>query len=148
MQQEGVLQFMPDFQLVLSDPKTRKSAKLEVKDPTSQFFMGLKIGDTVDASSAGIHGKIKITGGSDRSGTPMRTDVQGSGKKRILLGNPPGIRAGESGFRKRKLVRGNTISSEVYQINAVLVEGTLPEQVEQPPAQKEAEQKGQKKPQK
>jgi small subunit ribosomal protein S6e len=137
---------MPDFQLILSDPKSRRSAKIELKDPRSQFFMGLKIGDTVDASSAGIPAKIKITGGSDRSGTPMRYDVQGSVKKRVLLGSPPGIRVKESGYRKRKLVRGNTISQDVYQINAVLVEGSMPTQAEQQP--KEAETKPQKKGQK
>jgi small subunit ribosomal protein S6e len=117
---------MPDLQLVLSDPKTRRSAKVEVKDPKSQFFIGLKIGDTVDASSAGIPVKLKVTGGSDRSGTPMRSDIIGTGKKKVLLSDGPGLRLGRQGFRKRKLVRGNTISPEIYQINAVLTEGELP----------------------
>ncbi|MDG6938852.1 MAG: 30S ribosomal protein S6e [Nitrososphaerota archaeon] len=122
---------MPAFLVVLSDPKTRKSAKLEMKDQKSQFFVGLKIGDVVDAGAVGVKGKIKITGGSDRSGFPMRPDVHGGVKKHVLLAGPPGIRGAKKGFRRRKMVRGNTVTDDIYQINASLVEGELP-QAEQP----------------
>ncbi|MEM0075132.1 MAG: 30S ribosomal protein S6e [Conexivisphaerales archaeon] len=120
---------MANFLLILSDPKARKSVKQDIKDTRSQFFIGLKIGDVVDASSIGIKGKIRITGGSDRSGFPMRPDVQGGAKRYVLLADRPGLKSAEGGFRKRKMVRGNTITDEIYQINAVLVEGEMPEQV-------------------
>ena len=117
---------MPEFQLVLSDPKTRKSVKLELKDPKASALLGLKIGDVIDGGPIGIKGKIKITGGSDKAGTPMRPDVHGTGKKYVLLSGGPGFRPKKKGERRRKLVRGNTISEEIYQVNAVLVEGELP----------------------
>ncbi|MEM3638300.1 MAG: 30S ribosomal protein S6e [Conexivisphaerales archaeon] len=132
---------MPEFLLVLSDPKTRKSVKMNIQDPKSQLFLGLKIGDTADASSIGIPAKIKITGGSDKSGIPMRYDVSGTGKRAVLLSEPPGIRPATKGYRKRKLVRGNTISPEIYQINAVVVEGNLPEVAAEQPAEAKQQKK-------
>ena len=118
---------MPEFQLVLSDPKTRRAVKLEIKDPQSQALLGLKIGDVIDGSLIGVKGKIKITGGSDRSGIPMRPDVHGGVKKYVLLSGPPGFRPKRKGERRRKLVRGNVITPDIYQVNAVLIEGELPE---------------------
>jgi len=118
---------MPEFQLVLSDPKTRRAVKLEIKDPKSSVLLGLKIGDVIDGESLGIKGKIKITGGSDRAGIPMRPDVHGPGKKYVLLSSGPGFRPKKKGERRRKLVRGNVVSEEIYQVNAVLVEGELPQ---------------------
>lgn len=117
---------MPEFQLVLSDPRTGKAVKLDLKDPQSSVLLGLKIGDVVDGSVIGIKGKFRITGGSDRSGTPMRPDVHGGVKKYVLLSGPPGFRPRRKGERRRKLVRGNTITPDIYQVNAVLVEGELP----------------------
>ena len=32
-----------------------------------------------------LSGKLKLTGGSDKSGVPMRDDVHGSARKRVLL---------------------------------------------------------------
>jgi small subunit ribosomal protein S6e len=112
--------------LVLSEPKTRKAVKLELKDPKSSFMLGLKIGDVVDASQIGIKGKIRLTGGSDRAGFPMRADVRGTGKKHVNLAAPPGYRPKSQGIRRRKLVRGNVVTDDIYQINAVLTEGELP----------------------
>ncbi len=117
---------MPEFQLVLSDPRTGRSAKIALKDPQSSILIGLRIGDVVDGSSIGIKGKFRITGGSDRSGTPMRPDVHGGVKKYVLLSGPPGFRPRRKGERRRKLVRGDTITPDIYQVNAVLVEGELP----------------------
>jgi len=89
------------------------------------------------ASSVGLPVKLKITGGTDRSGIPMRRDVLGSGKRAVILSDPPGIRVKYKGYRKRKLVRGNTISADRDQINAAIVEGNLPEA----PAQQASEPK-------
>ena len=45
-----------------------------------------KIGDTFNGALIGLPGyEFKITGGSDRGGIPMRKDVHGPMKKRILL---------------------------------------------------------------
>ena len=113
---------MATFKVVVADPKTRKSQAVEVKDPQAQAFVGLKIGEEVDGSLVGIAGKIKITGGSDKSGFPMRPDLSGGVKRYVLMTKGVGYRKGaEEGKKKRKLVRGNTITEEIYQLNAVQV---------------------------
>jgi len=116
---------LPAFKLVVSDPKTGRSISKELKDQLAQPLLGLKIGDIFDAEMIGIPGKIKITGGSDKAGFPMRADVLGGVKKYVLLTKGIGLRKVERGERRRKLVRGNTITDEIYQVNAILVEGKL-----------------------
>lgn len=115
---------LAQFKLVISDPKG-KSITQELKDRAAQPLLGSKIGGVVDSSVIGISGgKVKITGGSDKSGTPMRSDVHGGVKKYVLLSTGVGNR---SEARVRKLVRGNMVTEEIYQLNCLLVEGTLPE---------------------
>lgn len=97
----------------------------ELKDRAAQPMLGSRIGGVVDSSVIGIAGgKLKITGGSDKSGTPMRQDVHGGVKRYILLSTGVGNR---SETRIRKLVRGNMVTEEIYQLNCMLVEGALPE---------------------
>lgn len=109
---------MPTFKLVLSDPKTGKSEAQEVKDSAAQFLVGKKVGETVDGAAIGLTGRIVITGGSDKAGFPMRGDVLGGGKNYVLLTDGVGYKSAEEGAKKRRLVRGNTITEETYQINA------------------------------
>jgi len=109
---------MAQFKLVLSDPKTGKSEVRELKDANAQPLVGRKIGETVDGTPMGVSGKMVITGGSDRAGFPMRRDVQGGGKKYVLLTRGVGLKTGVEGGKKRKLVRGNTVTEEIYQVNA------------------------------
>jgi small subunit ribosomal protein S6e len=113
---------MVSFKLVLSDPKSGKSEASEVKDAGAQFLMGRRIGEVIDGTSIGLTGKIMITGGSDRAGFPMRSDTLGGGKNYVLLTRGVGYRTKEEGAKKRKLVRGNTITEETYQVNAKRVE--------------------------
>ena len=113
---------MATFKVVVADPKTRKSQAVEVKDPQAQAFVGLKIGDEVDGSLVGLQGRIKITGGSDKAGFPMRPDLSGGLKKYVLMTKGVGFRTGaQGGKKKRKLVRGNTVTEEIYQLNSVAV---------------------------
>jgi small subunit ribosomal protein S6e len=109
------------FKLVVGDKKG-KVVSYEVKDDKAKPLLGLRIGDVFDATLIGLPGKIKITGGSDRSGVPMRPDVHGAVKKYVLLTKGTGLRNVRKGERKRKLVRGNVISEDIYQINAVLID--------------------------
>jgi len=115
-----------NFKLILSDPKTGKSEAQEIKDASAQLLMGRKIGEIIDAASIGLSGKLMITGGSDRAGFPMRRDTQGGGKNYILLTRGVGYKTREEGAKKRKLVRGNTITEETYQINAKRVQESRP----------------------
>lgn len=133
---------MAQFKLVISDPKG-KSISQDLKDRAAQPLLGSRIGGVVDSSVVGIAGgKIKITGGSDKSGTPMRSDVHGGVKKYVLLSTGVGNR---SEARIRKLVRGNMVTEEIYQLNCLLVEGTLPEKsaeaAEAPAAEPEKKKK-------
>ena len=92
---------------------------MELKDQQAQPLLGMKIGEEVDGSLLGLQGRVKITGGSDKAGFPMRGDISGGVKKYVLMTKGIGFRkdAGE-GKKRRKLVRGNTITDEIYQINA------------------------------
>jgi small subunit ribosomal protein S6e len=100
----------------VSDQKG-KSISRELKDNDANVLLGLQVGQETDASILGLQGKIKITGGSDKSGVPMRGDVAGIPRKRVLLSKGVGLQDVKKGLRKRKLVRGNIISEEIYQIN-------------------------------
>lgn len=127
---------MAQFKLVISDTRGRTIAQ-ELKDKAAQPLVGSRIGNVIDAAVIGIAGgKLKITGGSDKSGTPMRSDVHGGVKKYVLLSTGVGNR-GEA--RVRKLVRGNMVTEEIYQLNCKLVEGALPEKQAEPPASEAAE---------
>jgi len=107
---------LPSFKLTVSDQKG-KSISRELKDNDANVLLGLQIGQETDASILGLQGKIKITGGSDKSGVAMRGDVAGVPRKRILISKGVGLQDVKKGLRKRKLVRGNIISEEIYQIN-------------------------------
>ena len=100
----------------MSDQKG-KSISRELKDNDANVLLGLQVGQETDASILGLQGKIKITGGSDKSGVAMRGDVAGVPRKRVLLSKGVGLQDVKKGLRKRKLVRGNIISEEIYQIN-------------------------------
>ena len=113
---------MVQFKVVLSDPKTKKSESHEVKDAAAQTLVGRKLGETIDGTTIGLPGKFVITGGSDRAGFPMRADISGGGKNYVLLTDGVGFKSEEEGGKKRKLVRGNQITEEIFQINAKKVE--------------------------
>ena len=115
---------MAQFKLTISD-KSGKTISQELKDRTAQPLLGTKVGSIIDSSIVGVAGgKLKITGGSDKSGTPMRADVHGGVKKYVLLSTGVGNR---SESRIRKLVRGNMVTEEIYQLNSLLIEGVLPD---------------------
>ncbi len=113
---------MPEFKVVISDPKSGKAKQVEVKGAQAQALIGLRIGDVIDGSIIGVPGvKLRITGGSDRAGFPMHPGIPGGGKYRILLSGPPGFHPRRKGERRRKTVRGNMITEEIVQINTVIV---------------------------
>jgi len=86
-------------------------------------FVTKEIGDEVDGSSLGLDGyTLEITGGSDKSGFPMRESIEGSERKRVMIEDGSGINVEEDGIRKRKSVRGNTVSTEIEQLNMKVIE--------------------------
>jgi small subunit ribosomal protein S6e len=132
---------MASFKFVISDPKTRKSYTGEVEHEKAVAFIGKKIGDDVSGESIGLSGyTVKITGGSDKEGFPMRKDVSGAARKKIILSGPPGFRPKMEGQRKRISVRGNTLSEDIRQVNVKVVkEGTKKLEEVFPKAEKKEE---------
>ncbi len=118
------MEYLVNFKLTISDIKGKSISK-ELKDSDANPLLGLQLGNETDASIAGLTGKLKLTGGSDKSGVPMRSDVHGAARKRVLLSPGIGLQDAETGQRKRKLMRGNTVSEEIYQVNCKF-DGELP----------------------
>ena len=107
------------FKLVISEGEI--SHQLEVEAAESKKLVGLKIGDNFDASLVGLKGyTLKITGGSDKNGFPMRKDVEGPRRIKSLLAGGIGFNPKRDGQRRRKTVRGNTISDDIVQINVIV----------------------------
>jgi small subunit ribosomal protein S6e len=115
---------LTNFKLTISDIKGKSLSK-ELKDNDANPLLGLQLGNETDASIVGLTGKLKLTGGSDKSGVPMRNDIHGAARKRVLLSKGVGLQDAETGQRVRKLMRGNIISEEIYQINCKF-DGELP----------------------
>lgn len=114
---------MAGFRLVISDPETGRAIQYELDESKKGILIGRRVGEIIDGNEIGISGyKLKITGGSDLSGFPIRPDVHGPGKKRILLSSPPGYHPKKKGVRRRKTVRGNEISHDIVQINMKIIE--------------------------
>jgi len=115
------------LKLVISDPKSGLSVQKETTDDASKGFMGLKLGDTVKGELVDLHGyEFVLTGGSDYCGFPMRKDVAGVGRKKILAYQGVGIKKAKKGIIQRKTVCGNTVHTKISQLNLkVLKQGTV-----------------------
>jgi len=109
------------FKVVISEGEN--SHQIEVEAAESKKLIGLKIGEEFDASLVGLTGyKVKITGGSDKNGFPMKKDIDGQRRMKSLLSSGIGFKPKRDGERRRKTVRGNTISDETVQINTIVTE--------------------------
>src|SRR5512137_494852 len=110
-----------EFKLVISTPADGKSKTVTADDAQAQSLIGMKIGDTLSGEQFGFSGQeLIVKGGSDKSGVPLRSDIAGGGKRKILLSGPPGYHPKSGGQRKRKLVRGNMITEDMVQINLMV----------------------------
>ncbi len=109
---------MAKFKIILSDPETGKSRIVELEGSRAVPLVGRKLGETVDGTAIGLGGhQLKITGGSDKDGSPMRADVHGGVKTRLVVTQGVGFHANRKGERRRKAVRGKTITDDIVQIN-------------------------------
>jgi small subunit ribosomal protein S6e len=110
---------MVEYKLVISDRET--SLARSVGDPQAAGFLGKRIGETVGGELIGAGGyTFKITGGTDKSGFPLRPDLPGARQARLYVGDGFGFRAPRPGMRKRRTFRGNTISEDTVQINLIV----------------------------
>ena len=121
-----------------------RSYNLTVSGNNQSQFLGKRIGDVVDGIFVGegdktLAGyKLEITGGSDKTGTPMRSDLDGGTRQSVLV-------TASTGFKGHNLVhkarvekeeiplqtrrnaqetnfRGNTITQDTRQINLKVIE--------------------------
>jgi small subunit ribosomal protein S6e len=103
-------------------PEIRGLTKVVTLDEGKNPLIGKKVGETFNGNLLGLAGyELKITGGSDSSGIPIRPDVHGPVKRKILLSQGPGYKPTEHGDRQRKVVRGNEITDNMTQINVQVV---------------------------
>ncbi|MDR0309772.1 MAG: 30S ribosomal protein S6e [Candidatus Methanoplasma sp.] len=134
---------MVEFKAVINDVKTGRSYNATVTGHHANSLIGKNLGEIVDGIFVGLPGyKLKITGGSDGNGTPMRSDLPGPKRKKLLLSEGLGFHERYPGERRRVAIRGSAISGEIVQINLAVTEyGPRPmEETFAPPAA-EAEKK-------
>jgi small subunit ribosomal protein S6e len=115
---------MASFKFVIS--QANKSYQVE-KEQEKCPLIGKKLDETFSGDFLGLEGyELRITGGSDRDGFPMRKDIESSGRKRFIVKKGVGYSGIKKikkkkfridGIRKMKSIRGNTISAEITQIN-------------------------------
>jgi len=115
---------MVSFKVVIGT-KQGKCFQREVGEPDANSFIGKKVGETISGDLIGLKGyEFEITGGSDHCGFPMRKDIAGGNRKRVLTVKDIGVKKKAKGIRRRKTVCGNTIHQKISQINLkVLKEG-------------------------
>ena len=137
-----------EFVVVVNDTDSANSGKsysLKISGNNHAQLLGKKIGDTVDGIFVGegeqtLSGyKLQITGGSDKTGTPLRRDLEGGSRQAVLVTQSVGFKGhnlvfknkgGEKkrfrykpdGLRKRRYFRGNTINQDTRQINLKVID--------------------------
>jgi len=110
------------MKIVIGDPKSGKCYGLEIPKDKESEFIGKKIGDKLEGGLVGADGyELVITGGSDLAGFPMRHDVSGARRVKVVLSTGAGFRYLGKGIRAKRNVRGNLISDQIMQVNAKVV---------------------------
>ncbi|MBN1786721.1 MAG: 30S ribosomal protein S6e [Candidatus Methanofastidiosa archaeon] len=105
-----------EIKLVISYPDGKTEQK-ELKGEEAEKFIGFRLGESFDGKSVGLSDSLIITGGSDKDGFPMKKGVYGSRREKLLLSGGIGYHPKDEGVRRKKRVRGDTITEEIVQIN-------------------------------
>jgi small subunit ribosomal protein S6e len=93
-----------------------------ILEPTKFPLAGKIVGETFKGALIGLPGyELKITGGSDKGGIPIRKDIHGPMKKRVLFTKGPCYKPVRKGIKRRKIVRGNEITEDVTQVNCIIL---------------------------
>lgn len=112
---------MAEFKVIVSDPQSGRAYQITVSGAKADTLIGKRIGDEFSGDVVGLSGYIlKITGGTDKDGFPMRPDLPGPQRRRILVSGGIGYKPKKKGVRKRKTFRGNEISADIVQVNVVV----------------------------
>ncbi len=134
---------MAKFKIIVSDPETGKSQLVEVEESQAVPLIGRKLGEVIDGAAVKLSGyKLKITGGSDKDGFPMRPNIHGGVRVSAILSEGVGFHPSQSGERKRKTLRGNIITDAIVQINMKIVEKPKKSKKAKKPKAEEAKEEG------
>jgi len=143
---------MAELKIVISDVKSGKSKQMQLNDENSKNLNGKKIKEKIKGETIDLPGyELEITGGSDHAGFPMRADIPGAGRKKILAGKSVGVRKLKNkNDRIRKTVCGNTIHVNTAQVNMKIIKMGAKnifeeEKAEEAPAEGEAPKEEKKK---
>lgn len=122
------------MKLNISYPANGSQKLIEVDDDRRlRIFMDRRMGQEVSADSLGDEWKgyvVRITGGNDKQGFPMKQGVMHPTRVRLLLG--PGhscYRPRRTGERRRKSVRGCIVGADLSVLALAIVrqgEGEVP----------------------
>jgi len=134
---------MAKFKIIISDPETGKSRSVEVEGTGAVPLIGRKLGELIDGSVVKMSShKLKITGGTDKDGFPMRPSIHGGVRARAILSEGVGFHPSRKGERQRKTLRGNVITEDIVQINMKVTEKSKkPEKAEKPKGKKKTRKK-------
>src|SRR3989337_3733324 len=109
---------MAEFKAVSADPKSGRTYKRDIAGQFANALVGRKLGEEIDGLFVGLPGyKLTIAGGSDKDGFPMRRDLPGPRRRRILLSGGVGFHPPPSGVRENKTGRGDKTSPDTLQLN-------------------------------
>jgi len=115
------------FKAVINDTKPSakgRSFSVEITGSNFNHFLGKKIGDSVEGMFVGegessLNGyKLQITGGSDKTGRPMRSELEGGNVNQYLLQQVPDTKAS---VMLRKIQRFTDTSIMVYVVAETFV---------------------------
>jgi small subunit ribosomal protein S6e len=113
---------MAKFKVIVSDPDGT-SQIVEVEEAQAVPLVGRKLGEVIDGAAIKLSGyKLKITGGSDKDGFPMRPNIHGGVRVGAILSEGVGFHPTSKGERKRKTLRGNVITDSIVQVNMKVLE--------------------------
>jgi len=114
---------MPKFKIIVSDPETGKSQAVEVEGTRAVPLIGRRLGEVIEGTAVGMSGyKLRISGGSDKDGFPMRPNIHGGVRVSVILSEGTGFHPSRAGERQRKTLRGNVITEDIVQVNMKVVE--------------------------
>jgi len=117
------LQLMVKFKVIISDPEAGTSKAIELEESHAAPLIGRKIGEVMDGSVVDLPGyKVRIMGGSDKDGFPMRRNIHGGVRRQVILSGGVGFNPQTGGERRRKTVRGDIITDEIVQLNMKIME--------------------------
>ena len=75
---------MAEFKTVIADPKNKMAYQKVLSEEKSNALVGKSVGEEIDGIFLDLPGyRLKITGGADGSGVPMRGDIDGNQRRRL-----------------------------------------------------------------